>query len=282
MAAALDDCVILGIRTTAGFLGTSSNHPEFRAGRATTSFIGKYFPSWGTGEGEEDADGWRWPRPLSKPWRGRARAERGFGTGREERRRDALDDLGPLAGGGRDMSLVEFDFLVDGEPRKISVEVRDGTLVAREGGQVLETEVRRISANEIQFRLRRPVGQGLSRPGRRADIRVRRRPGSSSSPNSAPKPGRPGEGDEKAAEAGLRVRSPMPGKVTKVAVAEGEEVRKNQTLVIVEAMKMENEIKTAFDGVVTKIHVAVGDLVDSERPLIEVEKSKVPRRRSEP
>jgi len=64
----------------------------------------------------------------------------------------------------------------------------------------------------------------------------------------------------------------MPGKVTKIAVVEGEEVRKNQTLVIVEAMKMENEIKTAIDGVVKKIHVAVGDLVDSERPLIEVEK----------
>ena len=54
MTAALDDCVILGIHTTAGFLKDVINHPEFRAGRATTSFIGKYFPSWGTGEGEED------------------------------------------------------------------------------------------------------------------------------------------------------------------------------------------------------------------------------------
>jgi acetyl-CoA carboxylase biotin carboxylase subunit len=54
MAAALDDCVILGIRTTAGFLGDVVAHPEFRSGRATTSFIGKHFPSWGTGEGEED------------------------------------------------------------------------------------------------------------------------------------------------------------------------------------------------------------------------------------
>ena len=54
MAAALDDCVILGIHTTAGFLKDVVNHPEFRAGRATTSFIGKFFPSWGRGEGEED------------------------------------------------------------------------------------------------------------------------------------------------------------------------------------------------------------------------------------
>ncbi|NTU51817.1 MAG: acetyl-CoA carboxylase biotin carboxylase subunit, partial [Candidatus Aminicenantes bacterium] len=54
MAAALQDCVILGIHTTAGFLGDVVGHPEFRAGRATTSFIGKHFASWGTGEGEED------------------------------------------------------------------------------------------------------------------------------------------------------------------------------------------------------------------------------------
>jgi propionyl-CoA carboxylase alpha chain len=64
----------------------------------------------------------------------------------------------------------------------------------------------------------------------------------------------------------------MPGKVTKVAVSEGEAVRRNQTLVIVEAMKMENEIKTSIDGVVTKIHVAAGDLVDAERPLVEIER----------
>lgn len=54
MSAALDDCVILGIHTTAGFLKDVVNHPEFRGGRATTSFIGKFFPSWGRGEGEED------------------------------------------------------------------------------------------------------------------------------------------------------------------------------------------------------------------------------------
>jgi len=53
MSAALDDCVILGIHTTAGFLKDVVDHPEFRAGRATTSFIGKFFPSWGRGEGEE-------------------------------------------------------------------------------------------------------------------------------------------------------------------------------------------------------------------------------------
>ncbi|TET66957.1 MAG: hypothetical protein E3J56_13605 [Candidatus Aminicenantes bacterium] len=63
----------------------------------------------------------------------------------------------------------------------------------------------------------------------------------------------------------------MPGKVIKINVSEKEEVRKNQTLAIVEAMKMENEIKSSIEGYVKKIFVSEGDLVDSEKPLIELE-----------
>jgi acetyl-CoA carboxylase biotin carboxylase subunit len=56
MAAALEDCVILGVRTTAGFLGDVVAHPEFRAGRATTAFIGAHFASWGTGEAAQERE----------------------------------------------------------------------------------------------------------------------------------------------------------------------------------------------------------------------------------
>jgi acetyl-CoA carboxylase biotin carboxylase subunit len=54
MAAALDDCVVLGIPTTAGFLKDVVCHPEFRAGRTTTAFIDRHFSSWGTGGEEEE------------------------------------------------------------------------------------------------------------------------------------------------------------------------------------------------------------------------------------
>ncbi len=66
----------------------------------------------------------------------------------------------------------------------------------------------------------------------------------------------------------------MPGKVIKVSVSENETVRKNQTLAIVEAMKMENEIKSSIEGYVKKIFVSAGDLVDSEKPLIELSLKK--------
>ena len=60
-------------------------------------------------------------------------------------------------------------------------------------------------------------------------------------------------------------------KVVKINVTENEDVRKNQTLAIVEAMKMENEIKSPLDGVVKKVYASSGDLVDSEKPLVEIE-----------
>jgi len=66
------------------------------------------------------------------------------------------------------------------------------------------------------------------------------------------------------------VKAPMPGKVIKINVAEEQPVRKNQTLAIVEAMKMENEIKSSIDGYVKKVYVSEGDIVDSEKPLLEL------------
>jgi len=169
------------------------------------------------------------------------------------------------------VSAAAFELLVDGEVRRLSVEIHDGKVVVREGERVLETEVRRISSSELRLRLGdRPVRVFLARDGERTFIAIDGRQYVVS--ESRAEAGRPGEGDDKAAGGSLRVKAPMPGKVTKLAVSAGEEVRRNQTLVIVEAMKMENEIKTSIDGVVTKVHVAVGDLVDAERPLVEVEK----------
>ena len=54
MAASLDDCIILGIHTTTGFLHDVVSHPEFLAGRTSTAFIGKHFPSWGMGEEDKE------------------------------------------------------------------------------------------------------------------------------------------------------------------------------------------------------------------------------------
>jgi len=68
-----------------------------------------------------------------------------------------------------------------------------------------------------------------------------------------------------------KVYAPMPGKVVKLLVKEGDEVTKKQPLVIVEAMKMENQVNSPSDGKVKKINFADGDQVDTDTPIIELD-----------
>lgn len=67
---------------------------------------------------------------------------------------------------------------------------------------------------------------------------------------------------------GRIVRSPMPGRVVKVLVEPGQAVVVGQGVVIVEAMKMENELRAEIDGTVEAVHVAPDDRVDGEAELV--------------
>ena len=78
------------------------------------------------------------------------------------------------------------------------------------------------------------------------------------------------EADSSAVAEAPVATSPMPGKVVKLLVKEGDEVEKGQGLVIVEAMKMENEIKSPVKGVVEKVNFKPGDLVDAAQPIVEI------------
>ncbi|MEM8993561.1 MAG: biotin/lipoyl-containing protein [Acidobacteriota bacterium] len=66
------------------------------------------------------------------------------------------------------------------------------------------------------------------------------------------------------------VEALMPGRVVEVLVAEGDEVTKGQGVVVLEAMKMKNEIPAEVDGTVRTIHVEAGQNVDAGDPLFEV------------
>ena len=67
-----------------------------------------------------------------------------------------------------------------------------------------------------------------------------------------------------------RVVAPMPGKVVKLLVAVGDAVEPRQGLVVVEAMKMENELSVTRAGTVAKIEVSEGTSVEAGRLLIVV------------
>ncbi len=65
--------------------------------------------------------------------------------------------------------------------------------------------------------------------------------------------------------------APMPGTVVRVLVAVGETVRRTQTLMVIESMKMETAIVAWRDGVVATVHRAVGGTFDRKAPLVSLE-----------
>ena len=105
----------------------------------------------------------------------------------------------------------------------------------------------------------------ISRP--KEEIEIPSRPVQSDSEDAAliRRPSR-----KKAASAGLAVESPLDGNIISVNVKVGDTVRIGQTVAILEAMKMENEIQAEHDGTVTAVNVGKGDHVTVGEPIITI------------
>ena len=89
-------------------------------------------------------------------------------------------------------------------------------------------------------------------------------PAASAAPKAAPAPA----AAPKAAAGAVAVKAPMPGNILDVKVAAGASVKAGDVLVILEAMKMENEIVAPQDGTVASINVNKGDTVNSGDVLV--------------
>jgi pyruvate carboxylase subunit B len=74
-----------------------------------------------------------------------------------------------------------------------------------------------------------------------------------------------------AASGTLVVRAPMPGLISRIEIQVGDEVSKGRGLLVLEAMKMENEIRAIGSGRVKAIHVEKGKPVEKDEPLITIE-----------
>lgn len=77
-----------------------------------------------------------------------------------------------------------------------------------------------------------------------------------------------GSGTGKADSGIAKILSPMPGKVVRVLVAQGDSVEKGQGLVVVEAMKMQNEMKSPLAGTVQQVQAQVGATVKANQMLV--------------
>lgn len=83
---------------------------------------------------------------------------------------------------------------------------------------------------------------------------------------------KPGEGKvTKSSGGSIKIKAPLPGNIFKINVKPGDKVIKGQTVMIMEAMKMENNINAEKEGTVTEIKVNIGDTVLQDDVLIEME-----------
>ena len=165
---------------------------------------------------------------------------------------------------------MEYEFIIKDQVYKVSIEAKKNGFLVDLGNKKLEVESSVISPNCLSLLIgdqsftvywaEREGKRYLSIGGEEFLIQE-------------------GEGTKdtkRIAETGLteekgKICPPMPGKILKILVKEGEKVRKNQSLAIVEAMKMEHEIKAPSEAVVKKINFSENDMVDTEDSLIELE-----------
>ena len=147
---------------------------------------------------------------------------------------------------------VEFDILYHGDRFRVKVE---GVSFETESGKPRKYYVRVDGRlEEIQLFPRREAI-----------------PSGGASVGGAPAPVE--EGIPKASEPG-DVTPPMPGKVVKILVSEGQPVEQGQTVAIVEAMKMENEIHAPIEGIVKKVFAKPGDQVNPDEAILRIEPYK--------
>lgn len=147
--------------------------------------------------------------------------------------------------------MKEFAFKINGAEYKCAVEeLEAGKTKVTVNGKVYEVETEAAAA---------PAPKPAAKPAPAA-------PKPAAAP-VAPKAEAPKPAAAPAAD-GIQVKSPLPGSVIKVLVSEGQAVKKGDTLLTLESMKMENAIMAEQDGTVKQIAVAAGQNVMQDDLLI--------------
>jgi geranyl-CoA carboxylase alpha subunit len=246
LAAALEDTVVLGPTTNRHFLVAMLRHPAFLAGEATTSFIGTHFAA----PQPPAPSAAHWAIAAALTWHHRANGTpdgfRGWrnsnpiaaplvlATG-NERRRLRLEPL----------SLDTVRVSGDGETHVVGIGARNG-------------HWQRVAVDGLWRRVQCLVdGAALLVDMDALALRFEDRT------LEPPKPAEAG-GDG-------RLLAPMDGRVVAVRVAAGDQVEKGQTLVVLEAMKIQHQLKVGVAGTVRSIAVKEGDQVSTRAVLVTVE-----------
>ena len=259
--AALDRYVVEGIPTNRALLGWILDHPIFQEGRATTDFLSASRPdplreATASPDALAAAVAWSLAAAVSTP-------DVSVSSLRDWR----LGGLGVmtfwLRGAGGEIATVVAD-REDRHAWSISIGADRFVATVADAGAGLATVRLAEPADSAKhgvsrFRVSR-VEDGLLVDEGDRQVRVRRAP-----PPSADRAGTAGSAGGASA-----VQAPLPGRVVRVAVNVGGAVESHQTLVVVEAMKIETSIGAPRDGVIAAVHCAVGETVAGGQVLVEL------------
>jgi 3-methylcrotonyl-CoA carboxylase alpha subunit len=267
---ALERYAVSGVATNLPLLRWVLDHPTFVAGQATTDFLAR---EWRPAP-PAPPPAWALAAAAAFELTSLAQAVGGEPDGASgASAADASRAIGPWRVLGQGIILA---YVVDGAIRIV--------VASRGGPRTAPADVATwdIAVDDTTYAA--SVGHdgevSLEAGGRRRRLHVARlgdrlevsEDGASYSVQRAGPPAVDAAGPRAGAGGGTaRLEAPMPGRVVKVAVREGESVREHQTLVVLEAMKIEHTVAAARDGVVRAIHHREGDTVDAGALLVELD-----------
>ncbi len=261
---ALDEYYVRGIGNNIGFLAAVMMHPRFCSGELTTNFIAEEF-------GEHFV-----PEETIHEDFGMLAALAGAIHCR------VLERDIQLTGRSMDNTVLprgEFELdrdwvvVINGESHPVSVSPVNGEIEVRADGRnfVITTDWSTsqellkgtVNGEDVCLQVdRNGGGYQLWHLGLRADVRILTPEAAELLSRMPPK---------KKADMTKKLLSPMPGLLVSVEVVEGQEVKADEALAVVEAMKMENQLLAERDGIVSVIHLDPGDSLDAGQVILEFE-----------
>jgi biotin carboxyl carrier protein len=164
---------------------------------------------------------------------------------------------------------VVYEIEVGGRTRQVTVQGDGGHFLVAVDGKETSVDAVRIDGSTLTLLLATGDGRMASRevtltPDAAGTGRLVRVGSAAVSVERNGRRSRQRSDDGARADAGpQRLIAPMPGKVVRVLVQKGDAVKARQSVVVIEAMKMENELRAAGDGTMAEIHVRDGQSVEA-------------------